>query len=734
MQARAPQERSKTRQETNNDKTSQVHDSQVNVVQVPDKPQYIQTTDAQTDQTDQTSLSQTATTDNTPAMGASIAGAQRRKPKQQIPRADNTKNPAPEDHLPNDCPVSPKTADSSHHETPPASEKTDTATEPEPESALKSKHAKQADDTTEPKTNKSGRLRFSPDETAPERPTANSANNTNSNRKLNKAQAQAERASSKLEKARNDLPAKRKLRKVGITDENTGVVRQKLKFEKTPVSQREHIRGALPLRPVKAVANTAIVNAHRKIYQVEHENTGVKAAHRAEIFTETGIRSALRHRKTAPYRKVAKLERVTQKKAVNLTYRRAIAENPKMHRSLLSRAMQKRKIKKDYAKAAREAQKSAKRAKRAGSAAADIGKSVIAIVKRNPMAAMVIVLVALLLFSMISLFSTAGSLGSGGLGSIVASTYLAEDAEMLAAEAAYAAMEANLQYELDNYALQHPGYDEYLFELDDIGHDPYVLISILSALNDGAWALDDVQGTLDMLFERQYTLTETVTVEVRYRTVTETVFDPETGEPTDVSTQVPYNYYICTVTLENFDLSHLPVYIMGDEHMSRYSLYMATLGNRTDLFPVHAYPNASVMKEYRRHDIPPEYFEDETFAAMMSEALKYLGMPYVWGGSKPSSSFDCSGYVSWVLNNSGWNVGRLGARALYGISTPVSPGNARPGDLVFFHSTYKTKTPGISHVGIYVGDGMMVHAGDPIGFADITTSYWVKHFYGYARP
>ena len=228
-----------------------------------------------------------------------------------------------------------------------------------------------------------------------------------------------------------------------------------------------------------------------------------------------------------------------------------------------------------------------------------------------------------------------------------------------------------------------------------------------------------------MLFDRQYTLTENVVVETRYRTETST--DPETGEET--SEEVPYDYYICYVTLENFDLSHLPVYIMGEDQVSMYAVYMATLGNRPDLFAGN--PNASTREDYLDYDVPPEALEDEVFAAMLKEAEKYLGYPYVWGGSNPSTSFDCSGFVSWVINHSGWNVGRLGAQGLCDICTPVSSANARPGDLIFFKGTYDT--PGVSHVGIYVGDGMMIHCGNPISYASINTSYWQQHFYTFGR-
>lgn len=310
---------------------------------------------------------------------------------------------------------------------------------------------------------------------------------------------------------------------------------------------------------------------------------------------------------------------------------------------------------------------------------------------------------------------------------------------MLGAEAAYAAMEEDLQYELDHYETFHPGYDEYHFELDEIGHDPYVLISILTAYHGGAWTLGEVQGTMQMLFEKQYILTENVEVETRYRTETETgtewVYDEDleewVEEEYEYEVEVPYDYYICTVELENFNLSHLPIYIMGQEQLEMYAGYIATYGNRLDLFPAGEYPGVNNRGNYTDYDIPPEALEDAEFAAMITEAEKYLGYPYVWGGSSPSTSFDCSGFVSWVINHSGWNVGRLGAQGLLNICTRVSSSNARPGDLIFFQGTYDTS--GASHVGIYVGNGMMIHCGDPISYANINTSYWQSHFLAFGR-
>ena len=317
-----------------------------------------------------------------------------------------------------------------------------------------------------------------------------------------------------------------------------------------------------------------------------------------------------------------------------------------------------------------------------------------------------------------------------GVGSgIAASTYPSQDADMLGAEAQYCEMEAELQRYLDTYESTHD-YDEYHFDLDTIEHDPYVLISIITALHQGEWTLDEVQGTLQMLFDRQYILTEDVVVETRYRTETDTWADADGNTHTDTY-QVPYDYYICTVTLENFNLSHVPVYIMSEEQLGMYATYMATLGNRPDLFPGSGYIGKYVEGSYTDYDIPPEALDDEVFAAIIKEAEKYLGYPYVWGGSSPSTSFDCSGFVSWVINHSGWDVGRLGAQGLCNICTPVSSANIKPGDLVFFTGTYDT--PGVSHVGIYVGNNMMIHCGDPISYANLNSSYWQSHFYRYGR-
>ena len=402
--------------------------------------------------------------------------------------------------------------------------------------------------------------------------------------------------------------------------------------------------------------------------------------------------------------------------------RKLAQEHPEAMKNALSRQWHRHKLKKQYQKQAREA--AAKQgAKAAGKTTAATGRAVAGFVKRHPVGALILAACFLLLLIMQSCMSQMVSLGNATVGAVAASTYPAEDADLLGAEAAYVAMEGELQDYLDSYESTH-SYDEYHFDLDEIEHDPYNLLSILCALHEGAWTVDEVRGTLQMLFDRQYILTEDVVVETRYYTDTRT--DSE-GNEYDV--EVPYDYYICYVTLSNENLSKLPIYIMGEEALSRYALFMATLGNRPDLFPGSGYVGKYITNPPPEYEVPEEYLADERFAAILAEAEKYIGYPYVWGGYSPSTSFDCSGFVSWVINHSGWDVGRLGATSLYNICTRTS--SPRPGDLVFFVGTYDTT--GVSHCGIYVGDGIMLHCGDPIQYSNLNSSYWQSHFYAYGR-
>ena len=550
--------------------------------------------------------------------------------------------------------------------------------------------------------------------------------------KLEKPIKRVKKAAAKAGKAQAKIPKKTVVKKERGFDPATGKVKTQLRFEevdkKKPPSKLTHAVQDAP-------ASFVLSQVHREVRQSEDDNVGVEAAHKVEQAVESGgrlVQSAHRAHQLKPYRAAIRAERKLERANIDALQKKAEIDSPTSNP--VSKWQQKQAIKKQYAAAkhnqaaqttAKAAENTAKAAKKAAEKAEKAGKYVWEHRRGFAIAAAILLMLAFLLNGLSSCSVIMDGVGSG----IAASTYPSQDADMLGAEAQYCEMEAELQRYLDTYESTHD-YDEYHFDLDTIEHDPYVLISMITALHQGEWTLDEVQGTLQMLFDRQYILTEDVVVETRYRTETDTWTDADGNTHTDTY-QVPYDYYICTVTLENFNLSHVPVYIMSEEQLGMYATYMATLGNRPDLFPGSGYIGKYVEGSYTDYDIPPEALDDEVFAAIIKEAEKYLGYPYVWGGSSPSTSFDCSGFVSWVINHSGWDVGRLGAQGLCNICTPVSSANVKPGDLVFFTGTYDT--PGVSHVGIYVGNNMMIHCGDPISYANLNSSYWQSHFYRYGR-
>ena len=550
--------------------------------------------------------------------------------------------------------------------------------------------------------------------------------------KLEKPIKRVKKAAAKADKAQAKIPKKTVVKKERGFDPATGKVKTQLRFEevdkKKPPSKLTHAVRDAP-------ANFVLSQVHREVRQSEDDNVGVEAAHKVEQAVESGgrlVQSAHRAHQLKPYRAAIRAEKKLERANLDALQKKAEIDSPTSNP--VSKWQQKQAIKKQYAAAkhnqaaqttAKAAENTAKAAKKAAEKAEKAGKYVWEHRRGFAIAAAILLMLAFLLNGLSSCSVIMDGVGSG----IAASTYPSQDADMLGAEAQYCAMEAELQRYLDTYESTHD-YDEYHFDLDTIEHDPYVLISIITALHQGEWTLDEVQGTLQMLFDRQYILTEDVVVETRYRTETDTWTDADGNTHTDTY-QVPYDYYICTVTLENFNLSHVPVYIMSEEQLGMYATYMATLGNRPDLFPGSGYIGKYVEGSYTDYDIPPEALDDEVFAAIIKEAEKYLGYPYIWGGSSPSTSFDCSGFVSWVINHSGWDVGRLGAQGLCNICTPVSSANVKPGDLVFFTGTYDT--PGVSHVGIYVGNNMMIHCGDPISYANLNSNYWQSHFYRYGR-
>ena len=515
---------------------------------------------------------------------------------------------------------------------------------------------------------------------------------------INRSKFRMEKQGAKLDKARDRLAKQKPPKKKGLIRKAAG-----------------------------AAGWTAHGFVHGKIYENEHENVGIEGAHRSELVGEAAGRKLYRFAKRKVREHPAKAVQRAQSKFTKATadyhFRMAAQEHPGLVKNPWQRFLYKRRLKQQYRKRAKEAaQYGAAAAKKTAVTTEKLATRTVGFVKRHPVGVLLALACLLIVVLFQSCVSSLAPLGSGAGGDIGATTYAAKDEDILAAEAAYCDLEAELQGYLDSYTATH-SYDEYHFDLDEIEHDPYVLISILSALHEGEWTLADVEGTLADLFDRQYILTEEVVVETRYRTESRT-----DSEGNSYTVQVPYDYYICYVTLENFNLSHLPVYMMGEDQLARYALYMATLGNRPDLFPGSGYVD-KYTQPADRYEVPAEYMGDEKFAALLTEAEKYVGYPYVWGGSSPATSFDCSGYLSWVLNQCGWNVGRLGATGLYNYCTPTS--DPQPGDLVFFVGTYDTD--GVSHCGLYLGDGMMLHCGDPIGYANLNTSYWQAHLYAYGR-
>lgn len=488
----------------------------------------------------------------------------------------------------------------------------------------------------------------------------------------------------------------------------------------------------------RRIAHSMIQNG----VQSQDENTDVstdmvQAADTAEQRTEAAFHDIHRTVQLRPYRGAEKAEWKLEKANLGYLQKKAQAEQPTSNP--ISKWQQKRQIKRQYAAAkagysGKTVKNTAKGAEKAVKNTEKAAKFVSA--SKKPL--LVVLAIALLLMFFLNVVSSCSVIVEG-VGSVLAgSTYPASDSALLNAEAAYTAKEEELQRYLDNYTGTHD-YDEYHFDLDEISHDPYVLLSLLSAMNPGDWTASEIARMVEDLFDRQYILTEFVETETRYRTETRTdyeyVYNPDTGSyewrSYTHTVQVPYEYRICTVTLENRDLSHLPVELLSGSQLNMYATYMATLGNRPELFPDSPYVDLYLNKTDQSVDIPADAIPSDQVAAMLREAQKYLGYPYVWGGSSPETSFDCSGYVCWVVNHSGWNIGRLSAQGICNVCAPISVANAQPGDLVFFKGTYDT--PGVSHCGIYVGNNTMIHCGDPIKYANLNTNYWQSHFYCFGR-
>lgn len=557
---------------------------------------------------------------------------------------------------------------------------------------------------------------------------------------LKKAIQKAEKAADRLETAQGNIPKQKRLQTARRFDEATGRAKVRLYFEETDKPPNGKFSHSPADRPVREVAAAV----HGKIHEVEKENSGVEGAHKTEKFAEKAggyakrkLKEGYRSHKLKPYRAAAKAETATQKANTNYLYQKTLRENPELTTNPLSRFYQKRKIKRQYAKDLRSGAKAAGKAgstannarKATQKAGAATGKTT-DFIARHWKGILTVGAVLLLLVVIFTGLSSCSAMLQGGVSSILGTSYTAEDRDIQGAEADYKALEADLRAEIDNIESTHPGYDEYQYHLDEIGHDPFSLASYLTAkLYD--YTREEAQTELQALFELQYTLTLREEVEIRYRTETSTSTDPETGETTTETEEVPYEYYILHVTLTNKNLSALAGELLTSEEKERFDVYMETKGNKPDVFGENIYvPGGGQHPDY---EIPPDALSDERFAAMIGEAEKYLGYPYVWGGSSPSTSFDCSGFVCWVINKSGaGSIGRTTAQGIFNYTTPIAPSEAKPGDIIYFTGTYDSGSA-VSHVGIYVGNGMMIHCGNPIQYASVNTPYWQQHFYSYGR-
>ena len=540
--------------------------------------------------------------------------------------------------------------------------------------------------------------------------------------KAQEPEGSAEKAGSKKDKYQK---AQAKVEHAG---EKLGKAREKL--DKTEAKRAAKKPPGLAKKAVRGARTEAWFYVHNKIHEVEHENVGVEGAHKSELAAEAGTRKLTRYAKRRwqehPARKVAKWERKDIKARANVDFQKMASEHPELTSNPLSRVQQKWKLKRRYSKEAKAAAKQgAKAAKKTAAASGTATRRAAQFVTRHPVAVLVLLLLLLLCFLVSAVSSIFPTLGSGLANALSGTSYASEDTDLLGVDEDYTALENELAQTVANIESTHPGYDEYRYSVDEIGHNPYELASYLSAKYH-VYFREQVQDELREIFEAQYELTLTEEVEIRYRTETST--DPETGETT--TEEVPYEYYILNVTLTNKTLPAVILPRLDAPQREIYTVMQQLKGNKPYLWEGIYNGGEDTGPSY---EIPGEALDDPAFAALMEEATKYIGWPYVWGGSSPSTSFDCSGFVSYVLTNSGLvNTGRLGAQGLYNVCSPVSSADVKPGDLVFFVGTYDT--PGVSHVGIYVGDNVMLHCGDPIQYTSINTSYWQSHFYAFGRP
>lgn len=506
-------------------------------------------------------------------------------------------------------------------------------------------------------------------------------------------------------------------------------------------------KGGKPKKPGNLAADALSAKAHQSVRNADQDNnSGVEAAHFTEGSAEGAARAGSRFqygRKLRQYKKLERLEKKGNKDAVDSIFAERMKSDPQAGSNLFSRWRQKQAIKKEYAAAkagAAAAENTASGTAKAAQGTVSITEKAFQFVQSHSHIIIGIAAVGLLVLVIAGSVSSCSVLINGGGNVVLGTSYTAEDEDLKGVETDYTRLEDKLRKQIDRIETDHPGYDEYRYNLAEIGHNPYELASLLTVEFEN-YTRSQVQARLQSIFEAQYELKLEEKVEIRTRKETRVGYryNPITGTGHTYTYQVTvqYEYKILNVTLLNRGVDYVARNSgLTDDQLQRYEVTLECRGNRDDLFAGIAFATpdgAGSSGEYHDYDIPGEALTDEKFRKMITEAEKYLGYPYVWGGSSPSTSFDCSGFVSWVINHcgNGWNVGRQTANGLMGKCDIIPKSEAKPGDLIFFQKTYNTS--GASHVGIYVGNGMMIHCGSPISYASIETSYWRQHYYCMGR-
>lgn len=520
---------------------------------------------------------------------------------------------------------------------------------------------------------------------------------------------------------------------------------QDVKAKKNAAAPRK--KGEKPKKPGNLAADALSAKAHQSVRNADQDNnSGVEAAHFTEGSAEGAARAGSRFqygRKLRQYKKLERLEKKADKDAVDSIFAERMKSDPQAGSNFFSRWRQKQAIKKEYAAAkagAAAAENTAAGTAKAAQGTASMTEKAFQFVQSHSHIIIGIAAVGLLVLVIAGSVSSCSVLINGGGNVVLGTSYTAEDEDLKGVETDYTKLEDKLRKQIDRIETDHPGYDEYRYNLAEIGHNPYELASLLTVEFEN-YTRSQVQARLQSIFEAQYELKLEEKVEIRTRKETRVGYryNPITGTGHTYTYQVTvqYEYKILNVTLLNRGVDYVARNSgLTDDQLQRYEVTLECRGNRDDLFAGIAFATpdgAGSSGEYQDYDIPGEALTDEKFRKMITEAEKYLGYPYVWGGSSPSTSFDCSGFVSWVINHcgNGWNVGRQTANGLMGKCDIIPKSEAKPGDLIFFQKTYNTS--GASHVGIYVGNGMMIHCGSPISYASIETSYWRQHYYCMGR-